>query len=417
MDISSLRMERVGSSGAISVGELNGYIKNIFDKDARLSSISVFGEISNFTHHKSGHLYFTLKDADGQIKAVMFRSRAQTLKFRPESGMKVTVQGAVSVFERDGTYQIYVNSMSPDGVGALYLAYEKMKQRLFSEGLFDGAHKRPIPKYPMRVGVVTSPTGAAVRDIINVIGRRFPVATIYLYPVKVQGEGASRELISAIDYFDRSKLCDVVIIGRGGGSIEDLWEFNSEALARRIYAAEVPIISAVGHETDFTICDFVSDLRAPTPSAAAELCVPDIRELYQRLDSCLERAGAACEREIDRKREQVMALVSALKRSGVRSLLQRRREALGFIKDKISSLVLSSFEMKKTKFLATVDKLSALNPLSVLSRGYSVAESNSKVITSVSDVSVGDKVKIRLSNGTLDAEVTGVMEENKCQKK
>ena len=409
MDISSLRMNRVAQPRAISVGELNGYIKNIFDKDARLNSVSVFGEISNFTHHKSGHLYFTLKDQEGQIKAVMFQSRAQSLKFRPESGMKVTVQGSVSVFQRDGTYQIYVNSMSPDGIGSLYLAYEEMKKRLYAEGLFDDSHKRKIPKYPMRVGVITSPTGAAVRDIINVISRRFPAATIYLYPVKVQGTGAAAELTAAVDYFDRSGLCDVVIIGRGGGSIEDLWEFNSEALARRIYAAEVPIISAVGHETDFTICDFVSDLRAPTPSAAAELCVPDVRELYQRLDAYLERAGAACMRNTATARARLMMLIDNAKRSGIYSLLERRRESLAFMKDKARSLMQLCIESKRTKYLAMVDKLAALNPLSVLSRGYSVTEAHGKVVSRVSDVSVGEKIKVRLSDGVLDAEITNVL--------
>ena len=409
MDISSLRMKRATPSAAISVGELNGYIKNIFDKDARLNSVSVFGEISNFTHHKSGHLYFTLKDADGQIRAVMFQSRAQTLKFRPESGMKVTVQGTVSVFQRDGTYQIYVNSMSPDGVGSLYLAYEEMKKRLFAEGLFDDSHKKPIPKYPMRVGVITSPTGAAVRDIINVIGRRFPVASIYLYPVKVQGEGAASELVSAVDYFDRSGLCNVVIIGRGGGSIEDLWEFNSEALARRIYSAGVPIISAVGHETDFTICDFVSDLRAPTPSAAAELCVPDVRELYQRLDAYLERASASCMRNINAARAQITMLAGAAKRTGIYSLLERRRDTLSFLKERLSSAVTAGLEARRSKYMATVDKLSALNPLSVLTRGYAVAETEGRVISRISDVSLGDKVRVRLSDGSFDAEIINVL--------
>ena len=409
MDISSLRMNRVAQSSAISVGELNGYIKNIFDKDARLNSVSVFGEISNFTHHKSGHLYFTLKDADGQIRAVMFQSRAQSLKFRPESGMKVTVHGSVSVFQRDGTYQIYVNSMTPDGIGSLYLAYEELKKRLHKEGLFDDSHKKPIPKYPMRIGVITSPTGAAVRDIINVITRRFPVAMIYLYPVKVQGEGAAAELTSAVDSFDRSGLCDVVIIGRGGGSIEDLWEFNSEALARRIYDASVPIISAVGHEIDFTICDFVSDLRAPTPSAAAELCVPDAGELYQRLDAYLERISAACARNVSASRARLAMLADSAKRLGIYSLLERRRESLSYIKDKLCTLMASSIEAKRAKYLATVDKLAALNPLSVLSRGYSVAQIGERVISQVSDVSVGDTVRVRLSDGAFDAEITNVL--------
>ena len=270
-DINALR-ERSNIT-PFSVSELNEYIKSVFENDRTLSGVTVSGEISNFTNHRSGHLYFSLKDADGQIRAVMFRSRAMSLKFMPESGMRVIVRGSVTVYTRDGSYQIYVSSMQPDGIGALYLAYEQMKARLALEGLFDPAHKLPIPEYPKRIGVITSPTGAAVRDIINVTGRRYPGADLYIYPALVQGAEAEESLVKAVDYFDRSGLCDVVIIGRGGGSIEDLWAFNSERLARRIYDASVPIISAVGHETDFTICDFVSDMRAPTPSAAAEISV------------------------------------------------------------------------------------------------------------------------------------------------
>ena len=246
MDISSLR-ERSGS-GPMTVTELNSFIKNMFDGNRLLQGVSVTGEISNFTAHKSGHLYFSVKDTEGQIRAVMFRSAAAGLKFIPENGMKVILRGSVSVFVRDGSYQLYVTSMQPDGVGALYLAYEQMKERLGSEGLFDDIHKKPIPRYPERIGVITSPTGAAVRDIINVLGRRYPLATVYLYPAIVQGDSAEATLVKGIDFFDKSHLVDTVIIGRGGGSIEDLWAFNSEKLARRIFAADVPIISAVGHE-------------------------------------------------------------------------------------------------------------------------------------------------------------------------
>ena len=245
MDINSLR-ER-DKRDVFSVSDLNEYIKNIFENNRTLASVSVRGEISNFVSHRSGHLYFSLKDSDGQIRAVMFRSRAMSLKFIPESGMKVIVHGSVTVYPRDGSYQIYVSSMQPDGIGALYLAYEQMKARLAEEGLFDEDHKKPIPPIPARIGVITSPTGAAVRDIINVTGRRFPQAEVYLYPALVQGEGAEESLIRALDYLDKSRLCDVIIIGRGGGSIEDLWAFNSEKLARRIYEAQVPVISAVGH--------------------------------------------------------------------------------------------------------------------------------------------------------------------------
>ena len=283
MDISSLR-ER-DNIGTFSVSELNGYIKRIIESNRTLASVTVKGEISNFTAHRSGHFYFSLKDSEGQIKAVMFRSRAQTLRFMPESGMKVIVHGSVSVYERDGVYQLYASSIQPDGIGALYLAYEQLKEKLYKNGIFDPAHKMPLPKYPEKIGVITSPTGAAVRDIINVLKRRYPIASIYLYPSLVQGDGAEEDLIKAVDYFDRSNLCDVIIIGRGGGSIEDLWAFNSEKLAMRIFDCKIPIISAVGHETDFTICDFVADMRAPTPSAAAEISAPDIAELLLRLDS------------------------------------------------------------------------------------------------------------------------------------
>ena len=282
MDISALREREFDC--ALTVSELNNYIKNLFDTNRTLMAVRVTGEISNFTDHRSGHLYFSLKDSDAQIKAVMFKSQRMRLKFSPEAGMKVTVHGSVSVYSQTGSVQIYVNSMEPDGIGALYVAYEQLKTRLKDEGLFDEDKKRLLPRFPERIGVITSPTGAAVRDIINVVGRRYPLAKIYLYPSLVQGEGAEENLIRAVDYFDKSRLVDLVIIGRGGGSIEDLWAFNSERLAYRIFEAEVPIISAVGHETDFTICDFVADMRAPTPSAAAEIAVPDIRELAVRLD-------------------------------------------------------------------------------------------------------------------------------------
>lgn len=305
MDISSLR-ERIDT--VMTVSELNNLIKNMFDANRLLNSIYVRGEISNFVNHKSGHFYFSLKDEGGQIKAVMFRSSAIRMKFIPENGMKVTVFGSISVFPRDGVYQMYVNSMQPDGVGALFLAYEQLKAKLESEGLFSDSNKKSIPKFPKTVGVITSPTGAAIRDIINVLGRRYPLATVYIYPSLVQGEGAADTLFAGIDYFDKSNLADVIIIGRGGGSIEDLWEFNNERLARRIYDCSVPVISAVGHETDFTICDFVSDMRAPTPSAAAELAVPDIRELCMLVDVFSDRSDRALIRIAERSREKLNRL-------------------------------------------------------------------------------------------------------------
>ena len=274
----------------LSVSQLNRYIKMNFDADENLANIFISGEISNFTnHYRTGHLYFTLKDDSAAVRAVMFNSSAKRLKFMPEDGMKVIARGRVSVYEASGQYQLYVDDMQPDGVGALNLAYEQLKEKLQKEGLFSELHKKPLPPYPEKVGVITSPTGAAVRDIINVLGRRFPYAEIVFCPVLVQGDGAHLQLTDAVNLFNSERAADVIIIGRGGGSIEDLWEFNDEGLARAVYNSEIPVISAVGHETDFTICDFVADMRAPTPSAAAELAVPDANELQYALSALKNR--------------------------------------------------------------------------------------------------------------------------------
>ena len=406
IDINSLRDR--DNMDVFSVSDLNNYIKNIFETNRTLASLTVRGEISNFTNHRSGHLYFSLKDADGQIRAVMFRSRAASLKFMPESGMKVIVHGSVTVFPRDGSYQIYVSSMQPDGIGALYLAYEQMKARLAEEGLFDEDHKLPIPNIPSRIGVITSPTGAAVRDIINVTGRRFPQAEVYIYPALVQGAAAEESLIKALDYLDRSELCDVIIIGRGGGSIEDLWAFNSEKLARRIYAATTPIISAVGHETDFTICDFVADIRAPTPSAAAEIAVPDIRDLMMRLVSYEERLSLALERKVARVKERLDYLTDKTYKFTVSNLVSVRRDQVNRLGEKAALLVNSYIERSRDRLKACVGKADALSPLSILSRGYSIAENKESVIHSISDVQKGDEVEIILTDGRISANVTDI---------
>lgn len=410
IDINSLR-ER-DNAEAFSVSGLNEYIKNIFENNRTLSSVTVRGEISNFVNHRSGHLYFSLKDSEGQIRAVMFRSKAIALRFLPESGMKVIVHGSVNVFPRDGSYQIYVSSMQPDGIGALYLAYEQMKARLEAEGLFDREHKRPIPRFPRRIGVITSPTGAAVRDIINVTGRRYPNAELYLYPALVQGDGAEDSLVKAVDYFDKSRLCDLIIIGRGGGSIEDLWAFNSEKLTRRIFAASVPIISAVGHETDFTICDFVSDMRAPTPSAAAELAVPDRRELMMRLDTLDDRLSLALVRKLDRCRERLEYMNEIIAASSLDGLIKSRREMILHRSEKLSLLMNNRLNGAKEMLAAQVGKANALNPLSILSRGYSVTECEGKILRSASDTDVGDNISIILSDGRIDACVTNIKKEN-----
>lgn len=410
IDINSLR-ERENIT-PFSVSDLNEYIKSIFENNRTLSSVTVRGEISNFVNHRSGHLYFSLKDSDGQIRAVMFRSRAQTLRFMPESGMKVIVHGSVTVYPRDGSYQLYVSSMQPDGIGALYLAYEQMKARLADEGLFDEDHKKLIPEYPRRIGVITSPTGAAVRDIINVTGRRYPNAEVFLYPALVQGEGAEESLVRALDYLDKSRLCDVIIIGRGGGSIEDLWAFNSESLARRIYDADTPVISAVGHETDFTICDFVADMRAPTPSAAAELAVPDRRELMMRLDSLDERIALALVRKLDRSRERFEHLKTMADVRSIDKLIRTKSDAVATLGEKAELLIHARVDKTRDRLSANAGKVNALSPLSILSRGYSITEKDGAVIKSTDRLSINDEIGVILSDGRVYATVFHIEKEN-----
>ena len=406
MDISSLR-ER-NTDNTLTVSELNGYIKRLIDGDRILNAVTVRGEISNFVNHRSGHLYFSLKDAESQLNVVMFRSSAVKLRFAPENGMKVTIHGSVTVYQRDGSYQLYANSIQPDGVGALYLAYEQMKEKLYKEGLFDEIHKKPIPAFPERIGVITSPTGAAVRDIINVTGRRFPLAKIYLYPSLVQGEGAEPNLIRAVDYFDRSGLCDVIIIGRGGGSIEDLWAFNSEALARRIFECKTPVISAVGHETDFTICDFVSDVRAPTPSAAAEIAVPDIREIVMGIVDLSERLSVALVKTVERKRERLELIRSSEVIKNPISIVGDKREELDLHRRDLVRNMEIALKDKKHALAIDSEKLNALSPLSVLSRGYSIAQTSEGLIKSVDDAKVGDSVRLFVSDGELGLTVENI---------
>lgn len=409
IDINSLRDR--DNSNVFSVSDLNNYIKNIFESNRTLSSVTVKGEISNFVYHRSGHLYFSLKDEDGQIRAVMFRSRAATLKFMPESGMKVIVHGSVTVYPRDGSYQMYVSSMQPDGIGALYLAYEQMKARLAAEGLFATENKKAIPQYPNRIGVITSPTGAAVRDIINVTGRRFPQAEVYVYPALVQGEGAEQSLIRALDYFEKSRLCDVIIIGRGGGSIEDLWAFNGETLARKIFACTTPIISAVGHETDFTICDFVADMRAPTPSAAAEIAVPDRRELMMRLVSYDERLSLALESRLNRAKERLEYLRRSTMDTRIERTIGQRRDYMLGLEEKARLLVTSSLTRAKDKLALMAGRADALSPLSILKRGYSVAEKDGRVVTTVCELDVDTDIGLTFSDGSATARITDIIKE------
>lgn len=408
MDISGLRERQ---QGPMSVSELNSYIKNMFDSSRMLSAISVVGEISNFVCHRTGHLYFSVKDAEGQLRAVMFRSAAQGLKFKPENGMRVILRGSVSVFVRDGTYQMYVSSMQPDGVGSLYLAYEQLKERLSAEGLFDESYKRPIPRFPERIGVVTSPTGAAVRDIINVLRRRYPLAKVYIYPALVQGASAEPSLIKGIDFFDKSRLVDVVIIGRGGGSIEDLWAFNGEGLARRIFSATVPVISAVGHETDFTICDFVSDLRAPTPSAAAELATPDIRELRSGVLDYSDRCDRALLRTVERMGERLQRLTERRVIQSPDAILEPHKIRLDSLKVDAKAAFSAIASDARIRMAGLVGQVEALSPLSVLSRGYSVVSKGGELVRNKTQVAIGDSITIRLKDGRISAEVTDIPED------
>ena len=406
MDISLLRDRKF--TEPISVSELNGYIKRIFDSDRTLTAVSVKGEISNLVLHRSGHIYFSLKDADGQIRAVMFRSSAARLRFSLENGMRVVVHGSCTVYVRDGGYQLYVNTIEPDGVGALYLAYEQLKGRLEAEGLFDEENKKLIPRFAERIGIITSPTGAAVRDIINVSKRRFPGVKLYLYPALVQGEGAEESLLSAFDFLDKSQLVDVIIIGRGGGSIEDLWAFNSEKLARRIFAAKTPVISAVGHETDFTICDFVSDLRAPTPSAAAELAVPDVRAEMRYIDTLYDRTVRALTLLTSKKRDKLHELIKYSPLSNVGEYFENYKEQLAELFKVASDAVNRKLTDMRQRVAVESEKANALSPLKTLSRGYSVAEVDKKAVKSIESLNVGDKFRLILSDGALTAEVESV---------
>ncbi len=379
-----------------TVTQLNAYMKRVVEGQTALNDIWIKGEISNFKRHYSGHLYITLKDDGGVLKAVMFKSAAMGLTFSPEDGMKVLARGRIGVYEQSGTYQLYINEMTPDGVGELYVAYEQLKKRLAAEGLFDESKKKPIPPYPERVGVVTATTGAAVRDIINVITRRYPYCEIIIYPSLVQGAGAKENIVEAIEYFNEHKLCDTLIVGRGGGSIEDLWAFNEECVARAIYASEIPIISAVGHETDFTIADFAADLRAPTPSAAAEIAVPSQTELMSRISVLSGRLRTAEVNFIKNKRLYVEKLQLRTPQSRIDDSRQRLD---GLIKQAEKSFRLTLSE--KAKIMSQLAaKLDALSPLSVLGRGYSIAENaEGNVIRTVRDLAEGTDFALRLADG------------------
>ena len=393
----------------LSVAQLNRYVKSKMDADENLNHIFLVGEISNFKHHTSGHLYFTLKDEEAQVRAVMFRNAASRLRFQVSDGMRVLVRGRVSLYEAGGSYQVFVDDMQPDGAGALSLAFEQLKEKLAREGLFDAAHKRPLPRFPHAVGVITSETGAAVHDILHILQRRFPSAQVVFAPVAVQGEEAPAQMIEALDTFNRLKCADVLILGRGGGSAEDLWAFNNEHLARAVYRSKIPVISAVGHETDFTICDFVADLRAPTPSAAAELAVPDRMALQTQLLQTTARLNSAMYDSISNRRNILTVLCSRGAFRQPQLFFDEKRMRLLMACNAFQSLQHSGFNTARAKLGELSAKLHSLSPLAVLARGYALAsDQGGKPIRSVAALHDGDPVFLRLADGTADCTVTGV---------
>ncbi len=398
----SVPVEENRFPGALTVTQLNEYIKRMIDTTPQLTSLYVKGEISNFkNHYGTGHYYFTLKDEGSQLRAVMFKSAAAKMKFLPENGMKVTAHGRLSAFVRDGTYQLYCDSMEPDGVGALYIAYEQLKKRLEAEGLFDVSKKRPLPKIPTRIGIITSATGAAIRDMINVCGRRFPAAKLILYPSLVQGPGAPAELIAGMQYFNATRSADVIIIGRGGGSIEDLWAFNDEGLARTIAASQIPVISAVGHETDFTICDFVADRRAPTPSAAAELAVPDTAELKRKIQNIVTREANILFAVLKSRRDHLDSLANTRAMTNPMNLIDDRRMMLDMLTERMVRAEENSVQIRRSMLARDAGCLDALNPLSVLARGYSaVYKTDGTLVKSIDNVKIGDKVEFKTIGGS-----------------
>ena len=399
-------------TGFLTVSQLNGYIKGLFDRDDVLSGISVSGEISNIKYHSSGHLYLTLKDEDATISAVMFRSDFSRLNFRPENGMRVIASGRVSVYERGGQYQLYISYMRPDGIGALYMALERLKKQLMAEGLFDASRKKALPEYPKRIGVVTSPTGAVIRDIIRVAGRRFPMSEIVLFPVHVQGDMAVSEICAGIDYFNIQKNVDVLIVGRGGGSLEDLWAFNCEAVVRSVAASEIPVISAVGHETDFTLCDLAADKTAATPSMAAELAVPDVLGIKQSLASKLGRMEVLTKRMIDAKRLYLDDRSNALELNSPKNRLLRSVSLLDAKSERMRTLINMKTADARLLLAKGAAKLEALSPLGVLARGYGfVQDKDGNTVTSVDKLSPDDTIRITVKDGTADAKITSVRKE------
>lgn len=391
---------------ALSVTQLNEYFKMVIEGDRVLSNVFVRGEISNFKLYSSGHAYFTLKDDAGQLKSVMFRSYFSRLAFMPEDGMRVIAHGRVSVYESSGQYQLYVDDLQPDGAGSLAMRFEQLKRKLAAEGLFDEARKRPLPSMPKRIGVITSPSGAAVHDIINVLGRRFPAAEMILYPSEVQGAQAPAQLISGVEFFSMTGLVDVIILGRGGGSAEDLWAFNDEYLARAVASCSVPVISAVGHESDFTICDFVADRRAPTPSAAAEIAVPDMGEILRGLASMKIGLQTSMQKRITQERRILGQITASRVFTRPEQMLDHFRMRLDEREADLNRAIEQTLLQRKQSTASMAGKLQALNPLSILSRGYATVSRDGASITSVKQINDNDTLDIRMADGSVRATVS-----------
>ena len=390
----------------LSITQLNEYIRGRMDADPLLNTVAVRGEISNYKQYPSGHHYFTLKDEASALRCVMFKGNAMRLRFRPENGMKVIAVGKVSVYPRDGAYQLYCVSLTVDGVGDLYVAFEQLKKKLAAQGLFDPAHKKPLPRYPGRIGIITSSAGAAVHDMLRILNKRYPLSKVYLLPVRVQGAQAPGEIVSAIRYANYYQLADLLIVGRGGGSIEDLWAFNDEQVALAIYHSQIPVISAVGHEPDVTISDYVADLRAATPSNAAELAVPDQDALRQSLDAQVSAMAAALTRQIKASRQHLNALAASPALQSPTGYLEQKHQQLLLLKNRLISAQNQSLAARKQKYIAAAAKLDAMSPLKVLTRGYSMTQrSDGMVVRSVSQVEIGERVRISLEDGTLCATV------------
>jgi len=388
-----------------SVSDVNRYLKDLLAREPLLSGLSVRGEISNFKQYPSGHCYFTLKDANSALKCVMFRSRAQYLRFLPQNGMQVVAGGTISVYERDGVYQLYVDSLMPEGTGDLALAFEQLKKKLSAEGLFDQSRKQPLPAFPKKIGVVTSSAGAVLRDIYRVSKRRWPSVQLVLYPVQVQGEGAAEQIARGIDFFAEEYAVDVIIAGRGGGSMEDLWAFNEEPVVRAIAACPVPLISAVGHETDFTLADFAADVRAATPSQAAELAVPDRAEVNRQVEHLTSQLTRQMRREIDLRRQRLDHVLQSRVMRQPQSMLAERRQRLDFLLAGLQNTAKQELQNKSHGLKLLLNRLAAINPAAVLGRGYGIVTKQDKLVSSINAVEIDDEIQLSLTDGSLKARV------------